>query len=335
VVIPVRNEERYLRHCLDAVLAQDYPSDRLEIIVVDGCSTDSTPEIVLDLADAHPRLKLLQQAAASIPRQLNQGIRAARGSIIVRIDGHTVVAPDYVSQCVSALETSGADNVGGLAHNKSDGFWGEAIARATSSPFGRPGKFHRADQPQDVETVFLGAFRRETLERVGLFDESLVANEDFELNYRIRRAGGRIHYTPLIRREYYTRDSLAALAKQYWSYGRAKSVVLKQHPDSALPRHFAAPLFVLALAGGMGLAAFWRPMPLLVLLGLYGSASACFSERATQEAGARMTGAVALAFACMHLSWGAGMLAELLGLGRANRGSESWSASVEGSPDRA
>ena len=199
VIVPVRNEQRYLRRCLDAVLAQDYPTDRLEIFVVDGCSTDGSRAIVADLARVHPHLKLLDNPARGIPQALNIGILAARGSIIVRVDGHAVVDRDYIRSCVRTLTSTGADNVGGPMRSKGLGFWGQAIARAMASPFGRPASFHHATTPRDVDTVFLGAFRRETLGRVGLFDESIFCNEDYELNYRIRRAGGRVHFTPEIR----------------------------------------------------------------------------------------------------------------------------------------
>jgi len=315
VIMSVRNEERHLSRCLRAILSQDYPSDRTEIIVVDGGSTDRTIEIIGEFARFDRRIKLLDERRERIASALNLGIRAARGDVIIRVDGHTVIASNYVSECIRTLQATGADNVGGLARNLGKGFWGEAIARATSSPFGRPGKFHRSQQPGEVETVFLGAFKREILDRVGLFDESLSGNEDFELNYRIRRAGGRIYYRPSIRRDYYTRNSLPALVRYYWGCGRAKGVVLQRHPLSAMPRQLAPPLFILAVTGALGLAASGRRFPLFSLLGSYCAASACFSRQAAPDGGIRQIGAVALVFGCMHVSWGAGLLAELATIG--------------------
>lgn len=319
VVIPVRNEQRYLRLCLEAVLAQDYPVDRLEVIVVDGRSADGTVAIVHDFARTRPQLRLLDEPGDTIPRALNLGIRAARGRVIVRVDGHTVIAPDYVRQCVQALEASGADNVGGPRRTVAHGFWGRAIVHGASSPFGRPGRFHRSPRAGDVETVFLGAFRRETLDRVGLFDESLLGNEDFELNYRIRQAGGRVFYSPAIKHDYYSRDSLAELARFYWHSGRVKGVVLKRHPRSLMPRQVAAPLLLLALLGALVRAAGGRPTPLLAVLATYGGALFWFSRRAASGGEPREVGAVALVFATMHFSWGAGLLAELLGIGQTRR----------------
>jgi succinoglycan biosynthesis protein ExoA len=312
VVIPARDEERYIASCLESVLAQDYPADLLEILVVDGRSRDGTRAIVEELAHAHPRLRLLDNPRRLIPHALNVGIRAARGSIIVRVDGHSVIDSDYVSRCVHTLQASGAHNVGGPMRSKGLGFWGRVNARAMSSPFGRPGKFNHATKPQDVDTVFLGTFQRETLERVGLFDESFPKNEDYELNFRIRSAGGRVHYDPTIRWDYYNRESLPALWLQYWNYGRGKALVIKRHPRSVRPRHLVAPAFVLALAGGLGLAAFGRPKPLLALLGIYVTSSGFFAWRAAGDGGILVVGAVALAFASMHLSWGISLVVELL-----------------------
>lgn len=314
VVVPVRNEARHLRDCLAALLDQDYPAERREILVVDGRSTDGTREIVSALAPAHPHLALLDNPAGLIPHGLNVGICAARGSIVVRVNGHAVVDRGYVSACVRALEATGADNVGGLMRWKGIGFWGEVIALALASPFARPSPFYRSAAACEVDTVCLGAFRRDTLKQVGLFDESLPWNEDFELNYRIRRAGGRIHYTPEIQATYYTRGSLPALARQFWNYGRGKGLVVKRNPGSVSPRHLAAPSLVLALLGGVGLVGIGRPAPLLALLILYGGASAFFARRAAPRAPIRVWAAVALSFVCMHVSWGASVIAELAGL---------------------
>jgi succinoglycan biosynthesis protein ExoA len=323
VVIPALNEERYLRRCLEAVWSQDYTAEWLEVLVVDGRSTDRTREIAIAAARVHPNLRLLDNPAGTIPCGLNTGIRVARGSVIVRVDGHAVIAPDYISQCVRALGASGADNVGGPMRSRGIGFWGQAIGRAMRSPFAGPAKFHHATEPQEVDTVYLGAFRREALERVGLYDESLLRNEDYELNYRIRRAGGRIYYTPDIRVDYFGRESLTEVIRQYWNYGRSKAVVLRRHPGSLQPRHLAASTFVLALTGGIGLATLGRPRPLLALLGVYSATAAYFSLRAARGGGPRLTVALALIFSCMHLCYGVGLLLELFRPDRrmpANRG---------------
>ncbi len=312
VVIPARNEGRTLRRCLEALLAQDYPAEQLEILVADGRSTDDSRAIVQDLAASHPHLTLLDNPNRTVPYALNIAIRAARGSVIVRVDGHAVVAPNYVSQCVRALDASGAANVGGPMRSRGVGFWGRTIAAAMRSPFAGTAKFHYASEPQEVDTVYLGAFRREVLERVGLFDESLPRDQDYELNHRIREAWERIYYDPAISVEYFGRESLSALLRQYWNYGAGKAVTLGLRPGALKPRHLASPLLVLGLGGGAGLALLRRPLPLLGLLALYGGASAWFSSRAAREEPGQRRAALALVFLCMHLSYGVGMLAEML-----------------------
>jgi len=312
VVVPVRNEGRYVRRCLEAILAQDYGVERMEVLVVDGGSTDGTREIVGELASRHSCVRLIDNPAGRIPHGLNLGFRAASGRIVVRVDGHAVIDPDYVSPCVRTLEASGADNVGGPMRCRGLGFWGRAIALAMGSPFGRPAAFQQATEPREVESVHSGAFWRESIERVGLFDESIHWNEDYELNHRIRRTGGRIYFTPEIKWDYYSRESLPALARQFWNYGRGKAVVLIRRPGSLMARHLVAPLYVLSLIVTGVLAAGGRPLPGLGLLGLYVTATGFFSLQAARCSGISVAGAVALAFVCMHLSWGAGLLTGLL-----------------------
>jgi glycosyltransferase involved in cell wall biosynthesis len=313
VIIPVRNEARFIRRCLEAVLGQDYPSDRLEVLVVDGCSTDGSPDIVRQTSRLHG-LRLLVNPTGGIPDGLNRAIRTAHGEVIVRVDAHTIIERDYVSQCVAALQRVGADVVGGPPRNLGEGFWGTVIAAAMASPFGRPARFNRAKRAQAVDTVYMGAFRRDTLLRAGLYDESIQINEDYELNYRIRRAGGLIYHVPSIRSSYQNRRSLGSLWMQFWRYGRGKGTVLRRHPGSLQLRHLAAPLFVLALAGGLAFAVGGYPTPVVALLGLYGVTGGIFARRVTRGAGVRHSAGVLIAFSVMHLSWGAGVWAGLVGL---------------------
>lgn len=311
VIIPVRNEGARLERCLNSVFAQDYPSNRMEVLVVDGMSTDGTREIVQAYAARHPNVRILANPGRIVPVGMNIGIRAATGVYIIRVDGHTVLPPNYVTLCVRYLEQTGADNVGGTMRAVGDGYLAQAIAVATSSPFGVGNSpFHYSNKAQWVDTVYLGAFRRETLERVGLYDESLVRNQDYELNYRIRKAGGRIFYSPEIFAYYYGRDSLAALWRQYHQYGLWKARVIARHPSSAQPRHFAAPLFA---AGLLGLGVLAPALPFAgSLLGLqlilYTLASVTFSTREGLRKGLRFLPVLPLVFLVLHLSWGLGFL---------------------------
>ena len=314
VIMPVRNEAAFIRRSLGAVLAQEYPSERLEVLVADGLSSDGTPEIVAALATGDPRVRLLHNPAQRQAYGLNLAIAAARGSVIVRVDGHTVIAPDYVRRCVETLRASGADNVGGPQRAVGLTAWGRASAAALGSPFGVPSRFRVAAQSGNVDTVYLGAWPRAIFARVGGFDETCLINEDYEHNFRIRQAGGRVYLALDIRSDYYGRQTLAGLWRQFFSYGRGKLVVLAQHPASLRPRHVVAPAFVAALTGGALLARWnrraargWR-----ALLIVYGVVSAAASWRTASRAGWALLPRLPVVFAFMHLAWGSGFWVEAL-----------------------
>jgi succinoglycan biosynthesis protein ExoA len=251
VVIPTRNEEHTIASCLGAVLAQDYPAGRMEVLVVDGRSTDRTRAIVAQLAatDPHARVQLLDNPHRIASTALNSGIRAARGKIIARVDGHTILAPDYLRCCVETLVATGADNVGGLMRPQGHGYAGTCIALATRSRLGiGNSRFHYDERGGEAETVYLGCFRRSIFERVGLFDEGLLRNQDDELNDRIVAAGGRIWLSPHIRSTYLGRGSFRALWRQYYQYGYWKVRVLRWHPGARRLRHLAPAVLVASLS---------------------------------------------------------------------------------------
>ena len=217
VIVPVRNEIHHIRYCLEAILGQDYPQDQLEILLVDGFSDDGTRAVLSDYVSRYSQIRLLDNPTCIVPTAMNIGIRNARGSIIVRIDARCVVEPDYVSQCVHYLRTTGAQNVGGQQRAVGDDTVSRAIALATTSPFGiGNSKFRYSDREQMVDTVYLGAYPRSVFDQIGLYDESLVRNQDYELNHRLRKAGGTIFFTPNIRSIYYGRPSLRRLFIQYF-----------------------------------------------------------------------------------------------------------------------
>lgn len=313
IILPVRDEADFIRRCLESIQAQDYPADRLEILVVDGRSQDATPAIVAEFAAADPRIRRLENPARIVSAGLNRGIQAARGAILVRVDGHTVLAPDYVRQCLAALEATGADNVGGALNPVGITPMGRAIAAASRTPFAVPGAFHVGHRPQRTDTVYLGAWRREVFERVGLFNAALQVNQDFEHNYRIRAAGGTVYFTPAIQSSYYGRQSLGMLAGQYWHYGRGKVRTLRLHPRSLRPRQVAAPLFVAALAGGLALGLLLPTLLALwgLLVVVYTALALAFAWRAGRRGGVPVW-RVALVYPTIHLSWGAGFWAGVL-----------------------
>ena len=315
VVLPVRNEAASIRGSLGAVLSQDYPAGRLEVIVVDGMSSDATASIVREIMSRHPNVRLIENPRGIVPTGLNGAIRAAAGEIIVRVDGHTVVDPDYVSECVAALRRSGADSVGGPMRALGSGWFGQAVALATSSPFGVGGaRFHYSQREETVDTLYLGAWRRATFDRVGLFDEEMVRNQDDEFNYRLRSLGGTVLLSPKIASRYTVRSTPRSLWRQYFQYGFWKVRVMQKHPRQIRARHLAPPALVVALLGPLAAASLW-PAGLAVAggaAGLYLAANAAASASIASRAGWRHLPALALAFAILHLGYGLGFLTGLV-----------------------
>lgn len=314
VVMPVRQEASHISHTVGAVLAQAYPAGRFELLVADGMSTDGTREVLEGIRRDHPNLTVLDNPGRIAPTGLNVAIRVARGDVIVRVDGHTEIAPDYVRQCVNALARSGADNAGGRMTAVGHGKFGTAVALATSSPFGVGGaRFHYSDREEWVDTVYLGAWRRDVFDRIGLFDEELVRNQDDELNYRLRANGGRILLAPSIHSRYTVRGSPRRLWKQYFQYGFWKVRVLQKHARQMQPRQFVPPAFV----GALLTLAIVAPFSSTAAKGLLGLALIYLVANvgtaiATAKSSVPLAPIVALAFAILHLAYGSGFLAGLV-----------------------
>lgn len=316
IVIPMRNEEKYIGPCLDSILAGDYPHDRIEIILVDDRSTDRSREIVAGYRESRPSIRLLESVRRSVPAALNIGFNEAKGEIIVRMDAHAVYASDYVRLCVSYLKENRAECVGGLQRGKGENTLTHAIAAAMASRFGAGGAAYRQSCAHEyVDTVYLGAWRRETLDRLrnrdGLvYNENLAANEDYELNYRLRNLGGRILLAPDIISTYFVRADLKKLAVQYFRYGFNKILMLAMHPRSLRLRQIAAPALVLAIMGSLpataaGCSAGW------VIPGVYTLALAAVSALNGLGRNLMITLLLPAVFVTMHMSWGIGFLAGL------------------------
>lgn len=307
VILPIRNERAFIERCLSAVLAQDYPADRMEILIADGMSDDETREIIAAMPGAE-RVRIIGNPRRIQSAGLNEAIQHATGDIIVRVDGHTIIAPDYVSQCVKALEATGADNVGGAMDPVGITATGKAIAAAGKSPFAVPTAFHVSQQAQFTDTVYLGAWPRKVFERVGGFNEHVGVNEDYELNVRIRATGGEIYFSPDIRSVYYGRQALPALARQYYRYGKSKVRTLREHPASLRPRQLVAPVFVAGLVGGLPLGWFNRLLQRLWLAGVmaYGIANLYFSFKASAQLAPQIAWRLPFVFLTIHLAWGFG-----------------------------
>jgi glycosyltransferase involved in cell wall biosynthesis len=232
IVIPCRNEEKFIGKCLDSIVANDYPKDRLEILVVDGMSEDGTRTTVQNYTRDYTFIRLLDNPKKITPAALNIGITSATGDIIMRMDAHSMYPPGYISGLIGWLERTHADNVGGvcIAVPAVQTVMAEAIALALSHPFGVGNAYFRigVKEPRWVDTVPFGCYRREVFDRIGLFDEELVRNQDDEFNLRLLKRGGRILVVPSIVSYYHARDSLRKLWRMYYQYGYFKPLVARK-----------------------------------------------------------------------------------------------------------
>lgn len=312
VIMPVRNEGAYIRNAIQSVLDQDYPAELMEIIVVDGMSTDNTREVVQELQARHKNIHLLDNPGLIVPTGLNIAIKQARGEIIVRVDGHCEIEKDYVRNCVEVLVRENVEGVGGPMETIGQTEVSQAIALAMSSPFGVGGSAFRTikDQRMYVDTVAFPAYKRETLIKAGSFDEELVRNQDDEYNYRLRAMGGKILMTPSIRSRYYSRSSFRHLWRQYLQYGYWKVRVMQKHPRQMSLRQFVPLTFIVTLLVLSLLAIILEPARLLLALVLlaYLAANLGASIATANKHGWKFFPYLPLAFATLHFSYGFGFL---------------------------
>ncbi len=328
VVIPVRNESRYIERCLSAVMNQDCPSRLVEVLIVDGMSEDGTRDMIRSKLRAFRdgkfqspsigsqivgKVKVLDNPLRATPTALNIALQHASGDVVVRVDGHCRIPPDYVSRCVKVLQETGADCVGGLVEAVGETWTAQGIALAQNSVFGVGGVAFRTGRrrPGYVDTVAFGAYRRQVFDHVGRFDEEFLCNEDDEFNFRLIQAGGKIWLDPSIRSIYYSRAGLHSLWYQYFRYGFYKVLLIHKRRGVPSWRHLVPGAFVLALLGSLILTiftrqAFWT----LGITGPYLVASALASLWAVRS-DPRTLPVLPLAFATMHLAYGLGFLVGL------------------------
>jgi len=257
VIVPCYNEETTIEWLLGAILAQTYPIEEIEVIIADGLSTDNTRKVIREFKAAHPELNLqiVDNPKKIIPSAINIALDHAKGDMIIRLDAHSVPETDYIEKCIEVSEVTGAANVGGVWEIRpaSDKWTARSIAKATSHPLGAgDARYRFGGTAGKVHTVPFGAFQKFWMERVGRFDETLLTNEDYEYNYRLRQAGGVIWHDPSIRSIYFARSNLASLAQQYFRYGYWKAIMLSRNPASlrwrqALPVLFVLGVYVLAI----------------------------------------------------------------------------------------
>jgi cellulose synthase/poly-beta-1,6-N-acetylglucosamine synthase-like glycosyltransferase len=311
IAMPAYNEENFIEACIASVQAQDYPRDRIEILVADGCSSDRTRDILARLAHADPRIRVIDNPARLQATGLGQIVKQSSGDVIVRMDVHCEYAPDYVRKCVETLERTGADNVGGAQRAKATTAFQRALCAALASPLGVGGaKYRSPDAEGFVDTVFLGAFRRKVFETVGLWDPGAITNENAELNQRILDAGGRIYLARDIVVHYFPRDSLRALAKQYFKYGRGRARTLLKLGTFPTLRPLLPFLMTVGSATLVAVPPLWPLAPLA--FATYALATGVEAVRVGRPLGAARLPLVWAMFPVLHLSHGVGFAAGLL-----------------------
>ena len=314
VVMPVLNEERHLEEAVGRVLDQDYPGD-LEVVLAIGPSKDRTQEIADKLAEKDHRISIVPNPTGKTPAALNVGIAHAKHDILVRVDGHGALTDGYITRAVEVLEESGADNVGGVMAAEGRTPTEMAVACAYRSRLGLGAStFHQGGTAGPADTVYLGVFRREVLDRLGGFDEHFVRAQDWELNYRIRAAGETVWFVPDLTVSYRPRPDLKALAKQFYRTGQWRREVVRRYPDTANPRYLAAPIVTVAVALGTVaalVAAFGGPgwlwagavAPVGYALGVVAAGLAIGGKLPI-----RARAWLPAVLATMHLTWGAGFI---------------------------
>lgn len=310
VVMPVYNEEKYIEKCVDSLLLQDYPKEKMEWIFVDGESKDKTVEILNGYREKYPELiVVLSNPDKIVPYAMNIGIAASKGKYIVRLDAHADYAADYISKCIHYLETTDAENVGGVAETKANGFMGNAIAKMLSSKFGvGNSQFRTGGDSGYVDTVPFGAFKREVFSKYGGYDERLVRNQDNEMNFRIRKNGGKIYLANDIRLSYYCRDSVKGISSMAVKNGMWNVITMRLCPGSMGLRHFIPLAFVLSLPT-LSLLGLLHPIFLLALgaeLSLYLLLDAVFSAR--QASSVKEFFALLILFPIFHVTYGVGSM---------------------------
>ena len=308
VVMPARNAEATVVSALDSVRRQDY-AGAIETVVADGSDTEAMSVV---LRRRYPEIKLLPNPARVAPAGLCVALRAAAGAVIVRVDAHSILPPDYVTRAVETLEKTGAAEVGGRQTPVGRSFFERAVAAAMTTPLGSGGaRYRHCGAAGAVDTVYLGVFRRDALDKVGGYDPAMSRNEDYELNWRLRQGGQVVWFDPELEVVYRPRGSLGALARQYLDNGRWKREMLRRHPKSVRARHLAAPLLVAALAASGALALGGAAAFAAALPAAYASvlilASAAVAARRREPAALLL----APVLATMHLSWGVGFFLPL------------------------
>lgn len=335
VVMTVLDEARHLRESVSCALSQDY-AGAIEVVVAVGPSRDGTRALAAELAEADPRVRVVDNPhpAGATPAGLNAAFAAARHDVVVRVDGHAMLPPGYVRRAAEVLAATGADNVGGVMAAEGSTWFERVVARAMTTKLGvGNAPHHTGGAAGAAESVYLGVFRRAALERVGGYDERYLRAQDWELNHRLRSSGGVVWFDPALRVSYRPRGSVLELARQYFHYGRWRRAIVRRDRGTLSPRYLAPPAVVVACATALLVGTRWRPA-LVVPVGYAGSlVTGGLVLGRGLPAGGRA--ALPLVYAVMHVAWGLGFLTSPRGLADAGAAAPEPPGLREGGPTSA
>jgi len=311
IVIPMFNEIENIERCINSVLSQDYPQESIEIVVVDGGSTDGSKDKVAQLSKQRPNIRVKFNPDRLTPKSLNIGIKDARGDVVVILGAHTTLKEDFVRQNIEYMKQKNVKCVGGTQINIGESYIHQAIGNAMGSPFGFPSALYRYWKKEKfVDTVVYAAYKKELFDEIGYFDEELYISEDAELNWRVRKAGYKIYYTPKIVSYYTPRKSLAGLIKQLFRYGILRVNVIKKHIDAARLIHLVPALFILLTVILLLLSLFMTMFfnLLLTMWALYLLAIIFSAIAVGVRTHLKYILILPVIFISIHLSWGTGFI---------------------------
>jgi glycosyltransferase involved in cell wall biosynthesis len=320
VVMPCRNESRHIETCVRSILGQERPPEGIEIIVVDGISDDGTREILENLAKEHPELRVIDNPRRITPCAMNVGIREARGRYIAILGAHCQYASDYLSTCAALLhEHPEVSCVGGPAVSKGKGLFGQAVAAAMSHPVGIGNARHRYPTYEGyAEGACYPVFRREVFDKIGLYDEMLVRNQDDELNYRLAKHGEKVFISPRAGYSYFIRETPSRLFRQYFEYGYWRVAVLRKHRIPASLRQIVPPMFMVAMSSsvivGLSLPEWWRLTAATIPV-LYGVTLLTVGVTQHRKIGWLVAALFPVAAAIMHIAYAMGFVRGIIKMG--------------------
>ena len=319
VILPVRNEEKYIRACVTSVFEQDYPAELMEVIFVDGCSSDRTVEILEEMKTTYPQIVVLENPNRTVPYAMNIGIAYSKAPVIVRLDAHAEYPSDYVRLSVETLLSVECDNAGGCCETRGRGFMGDAIACMLSTPLGVGNStFRLAPESGYVDTVPFGCWKRELFERIGGFDERMTRNQDNELNHRIRKTGGKVYLNHNIRVLYYCRDTIKGICRMGYMNGKWNVITMTLVPGSMGVRHFVPLAFVVSTIGLLLLTLLTRSMLFGGLLalewGAYLLLDFFYSYQIAKEKGVKFFPVEVILYPAFHFAYGFGSLVGIANL---------------------